>query len=76
VSGASKSGKLADTHPICPIRYLDLGVFAVADATPKLPDAFTPADLLTGIPNAGKARLRLCGTPTAPLAGLARLARR
>jgi hypothetical protein len=69
------SGKIADTHPIRSICNLDFGVLAVFEGTAKYPDMFPPADLLTGIPNARKAGLRLCGIPTAPLAGLARLAR-
>jgi hypothetical protein len=73
---ANRSGKIADTHPIRSFCNLDFSVLPVIECTAKYPDTFLPADLLTGIPNARKAGLRLCGTPTVPLAGLARLARR
>ena len=72
---ASRSSKIADTQPIRSICNLDFGVFAVIEGTAKYPETFPPADLLTGIPNAGKAGLRSCGTPTVPVTGLARLAR-
>jgi hypothetical protein len=74
VSGANKSGKLADTHPIRSISYLDLGVFAVADVTAKYPDAFTPADLIAWIPNALWG-LQGCSASTMPLTSLAWFAR-
>jgi len=74
VSGANKSGKLADTHPIRSICNLDFGVFAVIEGTAKYPDTFPPADLLTGMPKALWGR-QGCSASTMPLTGLARLAR-
>jgi hypothetical protein len=73
--GPDYSRKLADTHSIGSISYLDLGMFLVIEGAAKYPDTFAPADLLTGIPNPLNAGLRVCGSPTVPLAGLARLAR-
>jgi hypothetical protein len=73
--GPDYSRKLADTHSLGSISYLDLGMFLVIEGAAKYPDTFALADLLTGIPNPLNAGLRVCGSPTVPLAGLARLAR-
>ena len=73
--GSRQLGKVADTHSIGSISYLNLGMFAVAEITAKYADPFPPAHLIAGTQNTPYKGLQGCRAPTVPLTGLARFSR-